>query len=388
MSGVLLDLTQIPLERTGVGIYAVNYVRQLKAVETDQAMHFLIFDDDSELLAEARSIPGAAVITLNARIFRRFVFRVLIEQLLIPYLAITRSMHAVHSLHYSFPLLSLGRFKRIVTVCDMSFFLFPELHVPVKRLFFQFFIRRLPMVDGLLFISNSTMRDFDAYFPRCRALKAVVHLGADLAHLQAPPSASVRNDLQRRFEIDKFILYLGTIEPRKNILGLIKAFEQCVVAFPDLKLVIAGKIGWDCQNVLEYLNASPCKRRIVLTGYVNEAEKHALLKSALLFAYVSFYEGFGIPVLEGMAAGVATVTSNVSSMPEVAGDGALLVDPNDVGQIAQALTGLLESREARELLVGRGLTQSRLFTWDSMTRKSVAFYRRLLVQPDSWINQK
>lgn len=388
MTNVLLDLTQIPLERTGVGIYAMNYVRQLKAVAVDQSMHLLILDDDSELLAEARSIPGAAVVTLNAWIFRRFVFRVLIEQLLIPYLAITRSIHAVHSLHYSFPLLSFGRFKRIVTVCDMSFFLFPELHVSAKRLFFQFFIRRLPKVDGLLFISNSTMRDFDAYFPQCRAFKAVIHLGTDLGHLQVPPSESVLNDLRRRFEIDQFILYVGTIEPRKNILGLIKAFEQCVVAFPDLKLVIAGKLGWDCQNVLEYLNASSCKRRIVLTGYVNETEKHALLKSALLFAYVSFYEGFGIPVLEGMAAGVATVTSNVSSMPEVAGDGALLVDPNDVGQIAKALNDLLENREARERLVERGLTQSRLFTWDSMTRKSLAFYRQLLVKPDSWINQK
>ena len=380
MKRVLIDLTQIPLERTGVGIYAVHYVKRLQAQAGSVRLHFLVLDDDVELLREVRAIPNATAIVLKAKLFRRFLFRVVLEQLIMPMLALTRGIDATHSLHYSFPLLSFGRFKRFVTVCDMSFFLFPELHVPAKRVFFQYFIRRLPKVEGLLFISESTMNDFMRFFPRCEARRCVIPLGADLARLHAPAKQDVVDALRQRFQLDRFILYVGTIEPRKNILALVKAFERCAPIHSDLKLVIAGKLGWDYDSLLQYINASAVRDRIVLTGYVNETEKHALLKSALLFTYVSFYEGFGLPVLEGMAAGVATITSNISSMPEVAGDGALQVDPNSVDRIVDAMQSLLDDPEARRRLVERGLAQSRAFTWENMTAISLDFYGSVLGQ--------
>jgi len=383
MKHLLIDLTQLPLERTGVGIYAVNYVRCLQKQAGRQRLLFLVLDDDVELQREVHAIPGAAAITLKAKLFRRFVFRVLLEQCLIPLLALMRGIDAVHSLHYSFPLLTLGRFKRIVTVCDMSFFLFPELHVPVKRLFFQFFIRRLPKVEGLLFISQSTMQDFLARFPQCPAACRVMPLGADLARLAQAPDATTLQALRQKFAIDQYILYVGTIEPRKNIFTLVQAFERCAAAHPDVKLVIAGKLGWDYDKLLHAIEASPLRERIVLTGYVNETEKHALLKSALLFTYVSFYEGFGLPVLEGMAAGVPTITSNISSMPEVAGDGALQVDPHNVDEVTRAIGSLLADADARTRLVERGLAQSRVFSWENTTAISLAFYSDVLQQQDS-----
>lgn len=378
MKNILIDLTQIPLVRTGVGIYAVNYVRQLKMQALQQRLHFLVLDDDTELLHEIRAIPNAVAIVLKAKLFRRFLFRVLLEQLIIPAIALAKGIHGVHSLHYSFPLLSFGRFKRIVTVCDMSFFLFPKLHVPAKRLFFQFFIRRLQHVDGLLFISASTMHDFMRLFPQGSAVRRVIPLGAELARLAENPDANLMQALRRRFDLDKYILYVGTIEPRKNILGLVKAFERIAAAHPDLKLVIAGKLGWDYGDVLQHINDSVFRNRIVLAGYVNEAEKHALLKSARLFVYVSFYEGFGLPVLEGMAAGVATITSNISSMPEVAGNGALQVDPHNVGQIADAMQMLLNDEKTSARLVENGLVQSRAFNWENTTLMSLDFYREVL----------
>jgi glycosyltransferase involved in cell wall biosynthesis len=377
MKSVLIDLTQLPLERTGVGIYAVNYVKRLQAHTGEIHLHFLVLDDDAELLRDISRIPNATAIVLKAALFRRFLFRVLLEQVFMPILALAKGIDATHSLHYSFPLLSFGRFKRIVTVCDMSFFLFPELHVPAKRVFFQFFIRRLPEVDGLLFISESTMHDFMRFFPRCKARRCVMPLGADLERLQAPARQSTVEELRRRFDIDRFVLYVGTIEPRKNILGLVKAFERCAASRPGIKLVIAGKLGWDYGSLMQYIDASPLKERIVLTGYVNEEEKHALLKSALLFTYVSFYEGFGLPVLEGMGAGVPTITSNISSMPEVAGSGALQVDPNDIDQIADAMQSLLDDPDARAKLVERGYVQSRTFTWENTTSISLDFYGRM-----------
>lgn len=383
MKNILIDLTQIPLERTGVGIYAVNYVNRLRALGGKFRLHFLVLNDDAELLDAAQAVPNAVVIKLEARIFRRFVFRVLLEQVGIPALAMARKIDAVHSLHYSFPLLSFGRFKRIVTVCDMSFLRFPELHISVKRVFFGFFIRRLPTIEGLLFISASTKNDFATYFPNSKAASAVVPLGTDLAHWGRAPDAALVKALRERFDIDKYILYVGALEPRKNILGLVKAFEHCAGIDPGLKLVIAGKLGWDYGDLLQYVRESAMRDRIVMTGYINEAEKHALLKSALLFAYVSLYEGFGLPVLEGMAAGVPTLTSNVSSMPEVAGQGALQIAPNDVGQIADALKTLMLDAQARQQLVERGLAQSRAFTWENMTAGWLDFYRQVLEQDDA-----
>ena len=130
--------------------------------------------------------------------------------------------------------------------------------------------------------------------------------------------------------------------------------------------------------MLHFAQVSNFRDRIVLTGYIDEAQKHALLKAATVFAYVSFYEGFGLPVLEGMASGVPTVTSNISSMPEVAGDGALLAEPNDIAQIADALASLLEDESNRASLVQRGLAQSRAFTWSNMTARSLSFYRQVV----------
>ena len=211
----------------------------------------------------------------------------------------------------------------------------------------------------------------------------MIPLGANLVRLQAPADSSVVDDLRRRFDIDRFILYVGTIEPRKNILGLVKAFERCAASRPDIKLVIAGKLGWAYGSLLQYIDASALRNRIVLTGYVNETEKHALLKSALLFTYVSFYEGFGLPVLEGMAAGVPTITSNISSMPEVAGVGALQVDPHNIDHIAGAMQSLLDNPEARTSLQERGHVQSRFFTWENMTSISLDFYHRVLGQRET-----
>lgn len=379
MKKVLIDLTQVPLQRTGVGIYALNYVRCLQTVAAKQQLYFLIQDDDIEMSKIALGVPGAIVIRLKSRLFRRYVVRLLTEQIIIPAIALFYRLDIVHSLHYSFPLVSLGCFKRIVTVCDMSFFLFPELHVAFKRRIFQFFIRHLYRVDGLLFISTSSLDDFNRFFPKNIVPKQVIPLGVDRQHLATIPDAVAKNRLFQHFEIEKYILYVGTIEPRKNILGLVKAFESIAAEKPTIKLVIAGKLGWDYSRLLRHIETSTLRDHIVLAGYVTEADKHILLKSALLFVYVSFYEGFGLPVLEGMAAGTPTITSNLSSMPEVAGDGALLVDPNDTVQIASAMLLLLNDAEARMQLVTRGLSQSRLFTWEQMTRISLDFYEKIVV---------
>jgi glycosyltransferase involved in cell wall biosynthesis len=189
----------------------------------------------------------------------------------------------------------------------------------------------------------------------------------------APVPQRAIDEVRRRFGIPgAYALFLGGIEPRKNLEQLVRAFAR--VRLGDVSLVIAGgPVRWFPQAAerleatLELLPAET-KDRIVRTGYVTDREKAVLLSGATVLAYPSLYEGFGFPVLEGFAAGVPVLTSNVSSLPEVAGDAAVLVDPTDVDAIASALTELLLDEDLRAVLSAAGVARAALFTWEATAR--------------------
>jgi glycosyltransferase involved in cell wall biosynthesis len=175
-----------------------------------------------------------------------------------------------------------------------------------------------------------------------------------------------------------YILALGTIEPRKNHLRLVQAFEQLVAGRrvgDDVVLVIAGKRGWGYTSVMEAIERSPARDRIRVLGYVSDDDLPALLTGAVVVAYVSLYEGFGLPVLEAMTCGAPVLTSNVSSMPEVAGDAAVLVDPRDVPEISRGLTVLInEDEEGRAQHRTAGFARASLFSWERAAREMQTVY--------------
>ena len=163
---------------------------------------------------------------------------------------------------------------------------------------------------------------------------------------------------------DNFILFLGTIEPRKNILGLIEAFEKSYSSLPlPYSLVIAGAPGWNNKKIYERAATSPLKERIKFIGYVESEDKPALYASASLFVYPSFYEGFGFPALEALASGVPVITTNRSSLPEITGPSAYLVNARYPGQLSEAITKLLTDQNLRERQIKNGLVQAEKFKW-------------------------
>ena len=172
-----------------------------------------------------------------------------------------------------------------------------------------------------------------------------------------------------------FILSIGTIEPRKNGVGLLAAFERLASTNPALRLVFAGGPGWRDGAFRRALAASPAFDRVVMTGHLPDGELAALLEACALMAYPSFHEGFGLPVLEAMAAGAPVVTSRVSSMPEVAGGAAVLVDPTDVGSIA---AGIREALARRDELGRTGPARAVGRTWLDVGRETLAAYDRAL----------
>jgi glycosyltransferase involved in cell wall biosynthesis len=175
---------------------------------------------------------------------------------------------------------------------------------------------------------------------------------------------------------DRYVLSVGTLEPRKNHARLVRAFDALAATRPDLRLVLAGARGWKSGAVDSAIAAAGARARIHVLGGVSADDLAALYSGATAFAYPSLYEGFGLPVLEAMAAGAPVLTSTVSSLPEVAGDAALLVDPDDSDAMAGAMHELLFDEALRTRLAGMGLARAASFTWERTARATAESLRR------------
>jgi len=162
---------------------------------------------------------------------------------------------------------------------------------------------------------------------------------------------------------------LGTVEPRKNITGLIEAYEQFYKTNIDYSLVIAGHKGWNDKKIYKKFSSSPLKDKIKFIGSVDAADKYTLYTMSELFVYPSFYEGFGFPVAEAMACGVPVITSNRSSLPEITNNSTYLVNPNRPSELAQALVEMTKNEKLREKFKNLGLEQAKKFNWETVARQ-------------------
>jgi glycosyltransferase involved in cell wall biosynthesis len=263
---------------------------------------------------------------------------------------------------------------QVVSVHDMTFHLVPEQHSWHKRIYFQAMIPA--MVRGserVIAVSESTKRDILSLVPVPENKICVTHLGVDsrfqpVSDQEKLAALRVKHRLRRQF-----ILFVGVIEPRKNIAALVNAYAAASLA-DQFDLVLAGSLGWDYSGLLEQVANSGLKDRIRIIGYVDDEDLPTLYSAAEVFVYPSLYEGFGLPPLEAMACGVPVITSSISSMPEIVGDAAILVNPRDVAAIASALLKLLSNAELREQHALRGRERARLFTWDRMAQKTLEVY--------------
>ena len=179
----------------------------------------------------------------------------------------------------------------------------------------------------------------------------------------------------------RFVLHLGTLEPRKNLARLVEAFARARQQLPecdDLKLVLAGGKGWDYDDIFATVERLGLQEHVLFPGYVADADLPWFYRAATVFAYPSLLEGFGLPVLEAMACGTPVITSAVSSLPEVAGDAALLVDPMSVDALADALVRVLSDAALAGKMRRKGLLQAGRFSWQRTAAETVAVYRAAL----------
>jgi len=263
----------------------------------------------------------------------------------------------------------------VVTVHDLGYLAYPEAHTAFARLYLDrstaWNARRAAAV---LADSAATKADLvRAYGARPEKIH-VVHLGRDET-LHRVTDPRLVTPVRRRYGLaDRYLLYVGTLQPRKNLQRVVGAFARIAgqAGVSDVQLVLAGKRGWMYDQLFDQVERSGLAGRVVFPGYVPDEDLPALFSAAAGFVYPSLFEGFGLPVLEAGGCGVPVITSNTSSLPEVAGDAALLVDPHDVDAIADAMMRVLTDEALRAELARRGLENVKRFSWEKCARETLA----------------
>ncbi len=271
----------------------------------------------------------------------------------------------------------LLRIPAVPVIYDMV--AFDRAHQPnrrsavIERLTIDICVRRS---DAFIAISRATADDFERRFPRAAGRVTVAPLGVAPQLGKEDTSSAHRTDLPT----DGFVLAVGTLEPRKNLPRLVAAYGQLDQRLQrDHPLVVVGDLGWRTDDTLKALES--LGERCVLLGKVSDATLAELYRRCAVFCYPSLYEGFGLPVLEAMAAGAPVVTSNVSSLPEVGGDAVYYADPHDPASIASALRLLLGSPERRAALGTAGRERAADFTWERTAREVLAVLRDAAKRP-------
>jgi glycosyltransferase involved in cell wall biosynthesis len=362
---VAVDATAIPPRLTGAGVYAAELLQRFARRDDLDLVVFAAVGSFAALAA-----PGLRLRAVRAAGLGRPA-RIGWTQLAAGRAARRSDVQVLHGLHYELPL--RAGLPTVVTVHDLTLVTHPEWHEAAKVRYFGWALRRaVAAADRVLCVSATTARDLTEHLGVAAERVDVTPLGTDLV----PASDEEVALLRARAGLDgPYLLGLGTLEPRKDLPTLVRAFAALAAELPHT-LVLAGLAGWGSDELAGAVAASGAAERIRLTGYVPERDKAALLSGADLLVYPSRYEGFGLPVLEAMACGTPVVTTTGGSLPEVAGDAALLVPPGDPEQLAAAVLKLLGDQAAWADQARRGRARAASFTWERCADLTAAAYRK------------
>ena len=265
-----------------------------------------------------------------------------------------------------------GRTRLFVTAHDLSFQTYPETFSRKQRMWHYFVDPRglFRRAHGIFSVSASTRDDLVTLYGIGRGKITVIHSGIGKRFREYDRNDPKMLSVQARYGLPfRFILYLGAFEPRKNIVAIVQAFEALRHArHPKLEkitLVLAGVSGWKEKGIRRVIEHSPFRGNIILTGFIDDADKPAFYNLASVFVYPSLYEGFGFPALESLACGTPVVASHSSSLPEVVGDAGILIDPHRPDEIFRAVEAVLLDRKLAESLCAKGLERAKRFSWDA-----------------------
>ena len=366
---MLVDATAVPADRGGVGRYVDGLIAALG--RTDANLAIACQRADAERYG--RLAPGARIVAGPAAIAHRPA-RLAWEQTGLPLVAQQVEADVVHSPHYTMPL----RVARpvVVTIHDATFFTEPDMHTAVKGTFFRSATRTaLRRATRVIVPSKATRDELVRVLDADSTKIDVAYHGVDTETFHVPTDADKARLANRLGVRGSYLAFLGMLEPRKNVPSLIRGWVQAVADRDDPPaLVLAGGTGWD-DDVDAAIAEVPSHLRVLRPGYLHFNDLPGFLGGALVVAYPSHGEGFGLPVLEAMACGAPVLTTHRLSLPEVGGDAVAYTEP-DPTSIGVALAGLLDDPGRRQSLGAAGLSRAREFTWAASAEVHQASYAR------------
>ena len=351
--------------RTGTETYSLNLIRALIGLGTEH--RFRLYTNGTPHVPGVSEVPGTWG-GVRAIPFPRLWTHVRLSAEMI-----IRPPDVLFVPAHVLPLIRPRR--SVVTVHDLGYLAFPQAHRTADRIYLNASTRwSATQAAAVIADSQATKSDLVAAYGVPPDKIQVVYLGRDA--MLAPVHESVAHAaIRERYGIaGRYLLYVGTLQPRKNLARVIEAFGRLAgtPALSDVQLVLAGKRGWLYDDLFTQVARGGLSSWVIFPGYIEDAHLPTLLSGALAFVFPSLYEGFGIPVLEAGACDVPVITSNTSSLPEVAGDAALLVDPHDVDAIADAMFRLVTDEALRAELTRRGRENIKRFSWEKCARETLA----------------
>lgn len=368
-----IDATALPPQPVGAGNYIIQLIRSLSSLKVDD--EFVIF-------AQQR---GPALISLpESNSFEWIILedrnpgsRLIWEQTLFPQMIRKSGVDLLHSLHYTRP--ARLACASVVTFHDMTFFLFPELHTRAKRLFFPLALRASArQADALTAVSESTRQDAIRVLGISPEKITAIPLGVDPA-FRPINDAEIKRVIAEKYDLpEKFILYVGLLEPRKNLPVLIRAYKRLIDGGEIYKLVLVGRFGWMYEELLKQINNLDLEGMVHFTGYVSQEDLPLVYNLSSLFVYPTLYEGFGLPALEAMACGVPVITTDVSSLPEIVGEAGILVPVNDLEALHGAMIAVLGDENLRRKMITKGIQRAAKFTWEQTAKLTFQVYQQVM----------
>jgi glycosyltransferase involved in cell wall biosynthesis len=380
MANICLDISPVVHGKAGLASYAGELAAHLAAAES--ANQYSLFHYDAR--------PPIALTGMLAGLPRRSVglparwWRLGVAAATVAGLSLDRLFPSVDLFHATEHLLPpLRQVRTVFTFHDAIYALLPKYHLPMNRIYLGLMMPRfLRRADAIITISECSRRDAGRLYGISAERLHVIYEGVDLRFRPVEQPERLA-EVRRRYGLaGEYLLAVGTIEPRKNLSMLLDAFlaVRTQTGRQDLRLVVVGKKGWLFQSFFRRLAELGLDdgTQVVFPGYVSTEDLPALYAGAACFVFPSLYEGFGLPVLEAMASGAPVVCSNASSLPEMAGDAALMVDPSNTAGFASAIERVLADGDLRSQLRARGLRRSAQFTWERTARQTMEVYASVL----------
>ncbi|MBI5032963.1 MAG: glycosyltransferase family 4 protein [Chloroflexi bacterium] len=372
---IAIDISPVVHRKAGLATYARNLTEHLLCLDQENSYRAFHYGQANEPLpASLASLPCVTVLW-GARRWRltvaaQYFFGGTLDRTL-------GTVDIFHATEHLLP--SLRSAHTVFTFHDAIYALFPEYHLPLNKLFLGAMMPRfLRRADAIIAVSECSKRDAIRLYNVPAEKITVIPEGI---HQTLQPV----NDSNRLAEIrahyskhQPYILFVSTIEPRKNIAALVDAVKILrAQGFPH-RLLIAGRKGWLYQSTFDHVKQAGMDSEIDFLDYVPDADLPALYSACDAFVFPSLYEGFGLPPLEAMACGAPVICSNTSSLPEVVGDAALQVNPRDVNEIAAAITRVLNDATLRDELCAKSLARAAQFSWERTARETLSIYQSLV----------